>query len=188
MSEESVPTTATPEGREHGPEAAASKTAPTDVNDLAKRVAAAFGEIVGVLMRAPQYRHVFLSELEWLVLPALATGQFALASARHKDSTLLVPVAVILWASVSNEIDARLGAFPDRQIKLKPDEWSSGSNAWLVEGAGEARAIKSLINQTLAGPLKGRGLKVIAPGEDGKPTVQTLRTADEAAPAAESRT
>ena len=51
---------------------------------MQKRLAATLGEIVSVLMRSPQHRHVFLADLEVSVLPALATGQFALAEAKHQ--------------------------------------------------------------------------------------------------------
>ena len=58
------------------------------------RLSATFGQIVSVLMRTPQHRYAFLSDLEWLVLPAVATGQFSLAEAQDKTSGLSAPVAV----------------------------------------------------------------------------------------------
>lgn len=151
------------------------------INEMGKRISGAFGEIVGVLMRAPQYRHTFLSDLEWLVLPPLVTGQFALAEARQKESGLTMPIAVLLWASVSDDVDARLSSNLGGQLRLKPNEWTSGANAWLIEAVGDPRAVKALVDQTLAGPLKGRGLKVVTRGADGKPALQVVR-AGEATP------
>lgn len=168
-------------GRKLSPEDA------TKLNAIAKRVSSAFGEIVGVLLRAPQYRHAFLSELEWLVLPALATGQFALAEARHKESGLAAPLAVLLWASVSDEVDARLGAVLSPSIKLKPAEWKSGPHLWLVDAVGEPRAVKALIDQTIAGPLKGKGLKIVTRDAAGKPAVKVLQ-ASSAESAGKART
>jgi len=154
------------------------KLTPEDVaklNALTKRMSAAFGEIVGVMMRERQHRFAFLSDLEWMVMPALATGQFAVAEARSKNSGLTAPRAVILWASVSKEIDARLSANPGVPIRLKPAEWASGTHGWLVDAIGDARAIKVLIDQTLTGPLKSRSLKIVTRGDGGKPVVQEMK-------------
>lgn len=156
------------------------------IAEMGRRVAAAFGEIVAVLMRSPQHRHAFLSDLEWLVLPAIATGQFALAEARQKDSGFGTPVAVLFWASVSDDVDARLSANVGQLMKLKPTEWAGGQNAWLIEAVGDPRAVKALIDQTLAGPLKGRGINVVIRGADGKPAIQILRAGDTATAAAPS--
>jgi hemolysin-activating ACP:hemolysin acyltransferase len=68
-------------------------------------MSAAFGDAATVLMRSPHYKHYSLADLEWLVLPAIATGQFSLADARHRQIGLSAPVAVVLWASVSAEVD-----------------------------------------------------------------------------------
>lgn len=156
-------------------------------NEMGKRIAAAFGEIVGVLMRTPQHRHAFLADLEWLVLPPIGAGQFALAEARHKESGLAFPVAVILWASVSDEVDARLRSTAGSangqhklHLRLKPDEWTSGPNAWLIEAAGDRRAVKALIDQTLAGRLEGRGLNALTRAADGRSAIQLLGGSDTA--------
>ena len=151
---------------------------------MQRRVAAAFGEIVAVLLRSPQHRHMFLADLEWLILPAIATGQFALAEARQKETGMAAPVAVLLWASVADEVDARLSSNLGQVMRLKPAEWASGGNAWLVEAVGDPRAVKALIDQTLAGPLKGRGLKVATRGADDKPAMQILRAGEGGAAAA----
>ena len=95
----------------------------------------------------------------------------------------------MLWASVNDETDARLSsnlgqhsggasvAHPQPHTRLKPQEWASGPHAWLVEAVGDPRAVKALVDQTLAGPLKGRGLKVVTRGADGKPALQILHAA-----------
>lgn len=49
-----------------------------------KMVSASFGEIVTLLMRSPHYKHYSLSDLEWLVIPALLTNQFLVVEAQMK--------------------------------------------------------------------------------------------------------
>lgn len=148
------------------------------VTERTRRVAMAFGEIISVLLRAPSHRHLFLADLEWLVLPAIATGQFALAQARHKESGLAAPVAAILWANVSAEVDARLTANASKGIRLKPDEWAAGPHPWLVEGVGEPQAVKALIDQVLLGPLKGRSLTMLTRDVAGKLELRRLKAPD----------
>ena len=153
-----------------------SPEATAKLNSKSKQLSGALGQIITIMMRAKRHQYTFLSDLEWMVLPAITTGQFAIAEQRHKDSGLTSPRAAILWASVSDEVDQRLSANRSGAIRLKPSEWSSGANAWLIDAVGDARAIKMLMDQVLSGPLKTRALKTMVRGPDGKPTVQILRT------------
>lgn len=146
------------------------------LNAFAKRVSSTLGDVVTLMMRARQHRHAFLADLEWMVLPALASGQFAIAEGRHKETGLSAPRAMILWASVSNEVDSRLAANLGGHLRLKPSEWASGQNTWLIEAVGDARTLKTLIERTLAGPLNGRTLKFVTRGEGGHPTVKTMKS------------
>jgi hemolysin-activating ACP:hemolysin acyltransferase len=153
--------------------------------EMARRIAGTFGEIVALLMRAPQYRYAFLADLEWMVMPAIASGQLVLGEVQHKDSGISAPVAVIMWACVSDEVDARLTASLGTAIRLKPTEWTSGAHTWLVEQVGDAGVVQALIDRAFAGPLKGRTLKVAGKGPDGRPVIQTMRggvAADDPAP------
>src|SRR5262245_50096191 len=72
------------------------------------RQSLAFAQIVSVLMRSPRYRHYTLGDLEWLVVPALATGQWRVVGAQSKQNRVSFPVAVALWARRSREVDKKL--------------------------------------------------------------------------------
>jgi RTX toxin acyltransferase family len=61
---------------------------------LSKRMMAAFGEAVSVLMRSEVHRHQFMADLEWLVLPAIATGQFSIIDAQSKSIGFTQPVGL----------------------------------------------------------------------------------------------
>jgi hemolysin-activating ACP:hemolysin acyltransferase len=135
---------------------------------------ATLGQIVLVLMRSRQHRHSFLGDLEWLVLPAIATNQFMLAEHRDGATGISVPAAVVLWAQVSKEVDARLSASPDQRILLKPEEWASGAIPWLVEGVGEARAVGSLVHTLVEGRFLNLGIKTVGRSPDGTPSVRVL--------------
>jgi cytolysin-activating lysine-acyltransferase len=82
------------------------------------------GEIVGLLTQSGAHRHPFLADLEWLVGPPLALRQFRIFRDDKK------PLAVALWASVSDEVEKELIA---GRTRLKPNEWKSGESLWLID-------------------------------------------------------
>jgi len=120
--------------------------------------AEAVGHAVGLMMASPLHRHVFLSDLEWLLLPPIMMGQFRIF---RKDG---LPAAFASWAFVNEEVEARL----EGGGRLKPAEWRSGESMWLIDFVapmgGEEAALKELCESV----AKGRPLKTLRPSEDGK--------------------
>lgn len=77
-----------------------------------------------------------------MVLEPLIRDRIAIARPAKEEPGLLTDIAgFAIWASVSEEVDAKIreqikaGSFP---VRLKPEEWQSGSVNWLLDG--EARA------------------------------------------------
>lgn len=138
-----------------------------------KRAAAVFGEIVHVLMRSDDCKHQMLADLEWLVVPAVRTRQFRIAHAQSKSQGYSAPVAAVLWASVSDDVDARLAADPSR-IRLKPEEWKSGAIVWIVQASGDARVVGAILKDLLAKDWQGRTVKMWGRDGDGRPKVTWL--------------
>ena len=126
---------------------------------VSKRLQASFGEIVGLLMRTPQFKSMPLSNLEEVVVPAITTGQFMIAEGQVKKSGFITPLAVVLWASVSEELDERLSDNEGEPVKLAPKDWKSGDIPWLIIAAGDKRLIKALIQRIQDTTLKGKTLK-----------------------------
>jgi hemolysin-activating ACP:hemolysin acyltransferase len=133
------------------------------------------GEIVNVMMRAPQFRAVPLGEVQALVLPPLISGQYLVAEARSTSRGFISPVAVALWAKVSKEVDKRLSESLDKPIKLTPEEWKSGDIAWLIVLAGNAQAIAPILKKFQETTLKGAPLKMRSRAKDGKTVVSTFQ-------------
>lgn len=146
-----------------------------------KLVSASFGEIVSVLMRSEHYKQYSLQDLEWLVVPAVLSNQFLLAEARAKGNGFTAPVGVVLWASVSAEVDQRLTANIAQPMRLKPEDWRSGDILWLVDAVGPAKLIGSMLQQLHTKVFKGRQVKLRAQGQDGKPAVRTMELKPQAA-------
>jgi hemolysin-activating ACP:hemolysin acyltransferase len=125
--------------------------------DLAARLASAsVADAVGLMMRSAQYRHYSLADLEWLILPPLMLGQVLFAYTRPKGQVAAghsgvgeqppMPVAMITWALVSTEVDAKLVAQKGSgaPLRLSPQEWRSGSQRRVISLLGDQRALRDL--------------------------------------------
>jgi cytolysin-activating lysine-acyltransferase len=123
----------------------ASAVAPTQAPADAPREtqASILGQVMWLMMQSPLHRNLFLSEIEWRVLPAIAMGQSRLFRDDKKK-----PLAFVTWAFVTDEIAGRLQAQPAR---LQPNEWKSGERRLIIDvvapfGGGEkfvAEAMKT---------------------------------------------
>ena len=102
------------------------------------------GQIVGLLTQSQAHRHLFLADLEWLIGPPMALRQFRLF---HDGKQ---PVAVAFWASVSDEVEKELMAGRPR---LRPDEWKSGNNLWLIDLVAPTLADKPKLVEGLIAEL-----------------------------------
>ena len=154
-------------------------TRPRDARQA--RFGQTFSQIVAVLMRDPNFRHLKLADLEWLVLPPVMAGQFRLGHATRPSDAgkpeqrgISIPVAVALWARVSPEIDKALSENLDKQVRLRADEWATGENLWLMAAAGDKRAVPLFLKQLGETEFKDQHVKMRLRGTDGKTMVKTL--------------
>jgi cytolysin-activating lysine-acyltransferase len=137
-----------------------------------RKVDVTLGQIVPILMRSPQHRERPLSDLEWLVLPAILHGQFRVAQAQQ--SGFAVPVGVALWASVSTAVDQRLSDL-SAPWRLQPDEWRSGDIPWLVELVADPPTQQALLKHLGETVFKGRGIKMRVRDAEGKTQIGTFK-------------
>jgi cytolysin-activating lysine-acyltransferase len=141
---------------------------------VSKLVSASIGDIAVVFSRSVAHKHHTFADLEWMILPAVVTGQAYIAELQHTEIGARAPVAAVLWARVSAETDRRLSAEPGRRIRLRPDEWAAGDILWIVDTAGEPRAIAGALAELAQTQFKGKTVKLVMPGADGKPQVAEL--------------
>jgi cytolysin-activating lysine-acyltransferase len=143
-------------------------------------MAQSFAQVVAVLMRDARFRNFRIADLEWLVLPPVMAGQFALGHAGRPPEPgkgqqgVAVPVALALWARVSPEVDKALSENLDKQVRLRPDQWTSGDIVWLMGLAGDPRAVPPFLKQLTERDFKGRQVKVRLRGPDGKVTIKDV--------------
>lgn len=136
-----------------------------------KRMAASFGELVLLLMQAPNEKKLAIQDLDWLIGPAMMTGQFAIAEAQAKDSGLVTPVAGVLWALVSPEVDSRLSDTTNANIRLTTEEWRSGSIPWITLAIGDPKIWLNLVEKLSVPAFKGQTPKVRLYTPDGKVSI-----------------
>ncbi len=131
-------------------------------------ISATFARIVSVLMRSQQHRHMSLADLEWLVMPPLLLGQFAVLEGKVEGVPYPVPAAVAFWAKVSHEVDRRLEANIDAPMSLRPEEWRSGDILWLIEAAGAPAAMPQLLAQLRKSVFRAANAKMRIAGRAPK--------------------
>jgi cytolysin-activating lysine-acyltransferase len=83
------------------------------------------GEVCWLMSRAPHRRHMFMADLEWLVMPALVLGQARLYRNDKND-----PISYVSWATVSDEVNER---FKSGVARIAPPEWRSGPHLWIFD-------------------------------------------------------
>ena len=116
------------------------------------------GDVVWLMTQSPAHKHLFIADMEWLVLPPLMLRQCSLLRQGGR------PFAFISWATVSEEVEARISK---GQLRMGPADWRSGENAWIIDlvapfGGGE-QALKEIRERVFA----GRKVKALQPAPDG---------------------
>jgi hemolysin-activating ACP:hemolysin acyltransferase len=116
---------------------------------LRSHVRESFGKVVMSMMMLPRYRHQTLGDLQHLVLEPLIRDRIAIAQRAGEGVQAQDIAGVAIWASVSDEADARLreqiraGVWP---LRLKAEDWNSGDNNWLLDViAPDQRSTASVI-------------------------------------------
>ncbi len=110
------------------------------------------------MMQSPAHKHLFLTDLEWLVVPPVMLRQFRVF--RKKG----MPVAFASWAYLDEESETR---FADNVRRLRPANWKAGDRLWLIDliapfGGGE-QVLKELREKV----FKGKKVKTLHPAPDG---------------------
>ena len=84
----------------------------------------ALGHAGWLMSRATEYRHLFINDLEWALMPPLALGQFRIWRQQN------MPVAFASWAFLGAPQEKRLQSGIRR---LSPADWKSGEALWLID-------------------------------------------------------
>lgn len=147
--------------------------------------AEALGRVMAVLLRSAQHRSMTLADIDSRIIPALRSGQFAVAEANSSaggGARKSMPVGLVVWAEVSPAVSERLAATPEKPIALAADEWRSGGDLWVVEAAGNRDVIAALIGRLQTSAFKDRPIRMRVRNREGKPAIAMLKTPPPSAP------
>jgi hypothetical protein len=105
-----------------------------------------------------------------------ARGVMFAAVERHLDAMWCYrdAIAVVTWALVSEEVDRSLRQQAGSPPRLRPDQWKSGTIAWLIDVAGDAVGVRSALQWLAAGPFRQAPIHMIVRGKDGVAEETTL--------------
>ena len=137
-----------------GAEASAPSSASTGTKG--RGLNAVLGDITLLMSQSPAHKHLFLADLEWLLLPPLMLRQVRVFYAGK------APIAAALWASVSEEVEKHLEA---GETRLRPQDWKSGDRLWLVEliapgVSGNVEAVQALLTELAKTAFGGKPFKL----------------------------
>lgn len=110
------------------------------------------------MMHLPTHKYLFLTDLEWMVLPPVSAGQFRLF---RKDN---MPIGYASWARLSEEVEERL---KQGVTKLQPADWTSGDRLWLMDFAAPFGGGEEMIQSLKEQVFKGRPVYKLERNEDG---------------------
>jgi cytolysin-activating lysine-acyltransferase len=111
------------------------------------------------MMNSPAHKHLFITDLEWLVTPPLALRQFRIW--RRNDT----PFAFASWAFLNEDAEKRL--FTGGQ-RLSPGDWRSGERLWLVDLIAPFGGGEEILTDLKSKAFPDREIKAIAPAPNGK--------------------
>ena len=111
--------------------------------ETSKNFFSILGEVHWILLHSKIHKFMFCSDVEALFFPAILHKCFRIFYSRDKQ-----PVGVICWARVNDVVHMRLH---NQAFRLKPEEWNSGANIWIMEMVAPFGGEKSMLDELLDG-------------------------------------
>ncbi len=118
----------------------------------------AIGHAVWLMARSPLHKHLFLTDIDWLVAPPVVLGQFRLWSNGGN------PFGFASWAFLGEEAEERITQKGIR--RLMPTDWKSGDNLWLIDFLSPFGKQDEMLKELREKVHAGRKMKMLqaAPG------------------------
>ncbi len=115
-------------------------------------------DVVKLAIQSPKYRHLFISDLSWRVIPALMLGH---CQFMHGKSNQLV--AFVSWAKVNAAVLKRM-QHPET-FRMKEADWNSGSELRIIDvisAVGQEEEIAKEVLARIAGAKSADGASASA--------------------------
>lgn len=121
------------------------------------------GPVAWLMMQQGASRHVFISDLEWRIMPPLLLDQAKLYMKGE------APLAFVSWARLS---DAAIERYRTAPYHLAPSDWNSGDKVWIVDlfaPFGDAEKVLKDVRENI---FPSDVLYQLAPTTEGVASVQ----------------
>ncbi len=125
----------------------------------------AMGHALWLMMQSPLHRHLFIADLEWMLVPPVALGQFRLWRQENR------PIGFVTWALVGPEVEERLRR---GDIRLKPAEWKSGDSVWLMDTILPFGGLEAAVKETKQMVFPDRPVNVVKFTADRRMVVERV--------------
>jgi len=114
----------------------------------------AMGPIIMLYMQSSHRRFQFISDLEWLLLPPLVSGQCKLYMKKE------YPLSFISWAFLDEAAEKRLFQNGGR---LRPDDWKSGDRLWIIDLVAPYGGVENMLGDIRKNEFPDQIIRLIAP-------------------------
>lgn len=118
------------------------------------------GAISLLAMKSQSHKYLFNSDLEWLVIPAIANKQFKLFRNNKNE-----PIAFISWANINENVESRL---LEGSLKLQPQDWNNGNKKYVIDVISPFISPKEVLKELKNNHFKDEEIKIIKPKKDAK--------------------
>ena len=131
-----------------------------------------YGKILSVLGRQKPFVEMPLGQIASMIGPAIDAGLFAIADGQPKDqSGPAMPIAFIIWARVSEDVDKKLSENLQEMVTLTPRDWTSGDIHWLLLSVGPQQAVGAILKSVSEKLPSGQSFKTRFTDKDGQQKV-----------------
>jgi len=117
------------------------------------------GPVIWLYMHAPSHKHLFLTDVEWMIIPPMTLNQYKLYMKEE------APLAYASWALVDEETEKRLLS---GRIRLAPKDWKSGDRLWLIDLVAPFGGGKDVLKDIRDNVFPSRPIKQLVPDANGK--------------------
>lgn len=114
----------------------------------------AMGPVIMLYMQSSHRRFQFISDLEWLLLPPLVTGQCKLYMKKE------YPISFVSWAFLDEAAEKRLFRNGGR---LRPDDWKSGDRLWIIDIVAPFGGVENMLGDIRRNEFPDQVIRLIAP-------------------------
>lgn len=83
------------------------------------------GEVASLMVSSNLHINYRIADIRDIFVPAIDCNQFRIYHNQNK-----FPVGFVCWAYFSDEIDK---LYAEGKYKIKPQDWNSGKNGWIIE-------------------------------------------------------